>query len=327
MSEPIRIGITLGDPSGIGPEIVAKALTEIRAGGTLPLAPVLYGSRSLYHPMAGAPGEGFAPEFVDVGGAPAAVTTGKATRAGGEIAVLSIRRAVEDVLAGRLTGIVTAPISKEAMNLAGYAFSGHTELLADLAGTPGTCMMLVHGDLRVAHVTTHVALAKVPALVTPERVERVIALTIDALARFGISQPRIAIAAVNPHAGEGGLFGSEDAAVLVPAVAGWRKMGVAVSGPWPGDTVFVRAVAGEFDAVVAMFHDQGHIPVKLLGFKVDKTTGRWSSLSGINVTLGLPFVRTSVDHGTAFDIAGKGIAAPQSMVQAIELAVTLTAAQ
>jgi 4-hydroxythreonine-4-phosphate dehydrogenase len=266
---------------------------------------------------------GPAPEFVDVGGAPADVVTGTATRAGGEIAVLSIQRAVADALAGRTTAIVTGPISKEAMNLAGYAFSGHTELLADLAGTPGTCMMLVHGALRVSHVTTHVALARVPSLVTPARVDRVIGITVDALARFGIARPRIAVAALNPHAGEGGLFGTEDAEVLVPAVAAWWARGIAISGPLPGDTVFVRALAGEFDAVVAMFHDQGHIPVKLLGFKVDKASGRWSSLSGVNITLGLPFVRTSVDHGTAFDIAGKGIAAPQSMIEAIELALAL----
>ena len=328
MSEPVRIAITLGDPSGIGPEITHKALAEMRTTGRLLLVSVLYGSRPLYDATAASFASGHPAatvDFVEVGGTPSDVVTGKATSAGGEIAVLSIRRAVEDALAGRVAAIVTGPISKEAMNLAGHAFSGHTELLADLAGTPGTCMMLVHRDLRVAHVTTHVALAKVPSLITPARVNRVIALTVDALARFGIAKPRIAVAALNPHAGEGGLFGTEDTEVLAPAVAAWRTKGVAVSGPLPGDTVFVRALAGEFDAVVAMFHDQGHIPVKLLGFKVDKASGRWSSLSGVNITLGLPFVRTSVDHGTAFDIAGKNLASPQSMIEAIELAVALSA--
>jgi 4-hydroxythreonine-4-phosphate dehydrogenase len=184
-------------------------------------------------------------------------------------------------------------------------------------------MMLAHGHLRVSHVSTHVAVSKVPSLVTPERVRRVIDLTIDALRTLGIQKPRIAVAALNPHAGESGLFGDEDDTVLVPVIAGYRAAGVDVSGPHPGDTVFVKGTAGQFDAIVAMYHDQGHIPIKLLGFRIDRKSGHWTELGGINVTLGLPIIRTSVDHGTAFDIARKGVANPQSMIEAIDYAYQL----
>ena len=226
-------------------------------------------------------------------------------------------------MAGRIAAIVTAPISKEAVNLAGYAYAGHTDMLADLTGSRDTCMLLAHENLRVAHVSTHVALARVPSLVTPERLTRVLELTLDALHRFGIEKPRIAVAALNPHAGEGGLFGTEDATVIAPTVEAFRQRGADVSGPIPGDTVFVRALGNEFDAVIAMYHDQGHIPLKLLGFRIDPVARKWTALSGVNITLGLPFVRTSVDHGTAFDIAGKGIASAQSMVEAIDFAIAM----
>jgi 4-hydroxythreonine-4-phosphate dehydrogenase len=241
----------------------------------------------------------------------------------GEVAYAAIAEAVKDAMAGKISAIVTAPISKEALNLAGHAYSGHTEMLAELSGTAGTCMMLAHGDLRVSHVSTHTALANVPALLTVARLSRVIDLTHDALTRLGIAKPRIAVAGLNPHAGESGLFGKEDGEVTAPVVARYRAAGMAINGPIPGDTVFVRALAREFDAVIAIYHDQGHIPVKLLGFRVDPATGRWVGLSGVNITLGLPFVRTSVDHGTAFDIAGKGIASAQSMMEAIEFALNL----
>src|SRR5262249_24624419 len=175
---------------------------------------------------------------------------------------------------------------------------------------------LIHNKLRVSHVSTHVALAKVPELVTPARLTRVVKLTIGALRSFGIERPRIGVAALNPHAGEGGLFGREDTDVVAPTIAALRDDGLDVSGPLSGDTIFVRALAGAFDAVIAMFHDQGHIPIKLLGFKVDAASGQWTALTGVNVTLGLPFVRTSVDHGTAFDIAGKAIASADSLIEA-----------
>jgi 4-hydroxythreonine-4-phosphate dehydrogenase len=230
---------------------------------------------------------------------------------------------VELATAGEVDGIVTAPLNKATLNMAGYHFPGHTELLAHLTGTKGTVLMLAHGGFRVTHVTTHVALERVPSLVTPERVRRVLDLTFQALRRLGIERPRVAVAALNPHAGEGGIFGRQDIEVTTPVVAEYRAKGEAVEGPVPGDTVFVNLRAGRYDAVVAMYHDQGHIPVKLLGFNVDPKTGAWQALSGVNITLGLPIIRTSVDHGTAFDIAGKGVADATSMVEAIDYAQQL----
>jgi 4-hydroxythreonine-4-phosphate dehydrogenase len=227
-------------------------------------------------------------------------------------------------MSGRASAIVTAPISKEALNLAGHPFSGHTELLAHLSGGKGPVMMLAHGPMRVSHVSTHIPLSEVPARLTPQRLRRVLDVTRDALLRIGVERPRIAVAALNPHAGEGGMLGREDLDVTAPMIAELSSQGWAIDGPVPGDTVFVKLRAGQYDAVVAMYHDQGHIPVKLLGFQVDPATGRWNALSGVNITLGLPIIRTSVDHGTAFDIAGRGIASEQSLVEAIEYAEALS---
>jgi 4-hydroxythreonine-4-phosphate dehydrogenase len=228
-------------------------------------------------------------------------------------------------LAGRVGGIVTAPLNKEALNKAGYHYPGHTEMLAALTGVRGSVMLLAHGNMRVSHVSTHVALEDVPKRLTPERLRMVIDLTNDALLRLGIAKPKIAIAALNPHAGEGGLFGRQDIDVSAPTIAKAVADGLDVVGPVPGDTIFVKLRAGQYDAAVAMYHDQGHIPVKLLGFQVDPATGRWQELSGVNITLGLPIIRTSVDHGTAFDIAGKGIANEHSLIEAIDYAERLAA--
>jgi 4-hydroxythreonine-4-phosphate dehydrogenase len=259
----------------------------------------------------------------DVGlgaGSPAA---GSVTAEGGRQAYAAVVAAVADAMARHIDAVVTGPLSKEALHLAGQPFAGHTEMLAALTGTSGTVMMLAHGRLRVSHATTHVALADVPRLITRERLVRVFALTVAALKDLGIARPRIAVAGLNPHAGEGGLFGLQDSEVIAPAMAAFGDAEADLSGPHPGDTVFVKAAAGEFDAVVAMYHDQGHIPVKLLGFRVDSDTGRWVGLSGVNITLGLPIIRTSVDHGTAADIAGRGIASPQSLVEAVDYALLL----
>ena len=332
-----RIGITMGDPAGIGPEIILKALAELAVrDGAHAVSPIIYGTRA-------AMGEGArvarprgrrssspprarngqASRLLECGEARHPIRLATIDAEAGRLAFAAIDHAVKDAMAGRIAAIVTAPISKEAVNLAGYAYAGHTDMLADLTGSRDTCMLLAHENLRVAHVSTHVALARVPSLVTPERLTRVLELTLDALHRFGIDKPRIAVAALNPHAGEGGLFGTEDATVIAPTVEAFRQRGVDVSGPIPGDTVFVRALGNEFDAVIAMYHDQGHIPLKLLGFRIDPVARKWTALSGVNITLGLPFVRTSVDHGTAFDIAGKGIASAQSMVEAIDLAIAM----
>ena len=204
-----------------------------------------------------------------------------------------------------------------------YLFEGHTELLAHLTGQRDAVMMLAHDTMRVTHVTTHCALAEVPKRITPVRLRRVFDVTIDALKRLGITAPRIAVAGLNPHAGEGGILGKEDDEIIAPVIREYAARGVDISGPVPGDTVFIKLRAGQYDAVVAMFHDQGHIPVKILGFNVDPATGKWQAISGVNITLGLPILRTSVDHGTAFDIAGKGIANADSLVEAAEYAMQL----
>jgi 4-hydroxythreonine-4-phosphate dehydrogenase len=224
---------------------------------------------------------------------------------------------------GAIAAIVTAPINKEALAAAGMTHSGHTEILAELSGTRDFAMLLIGRELRVIHVTTHVALRRVPDLVTRERVLRTIRLAQRAMDGLGMPRAHIAVAGLNPHAGEDGLFGDEEKTAIIPAIDAARAEGLRVTGPVPADTLFSRARGGEFDIVVAMYHDQGHIPVKTLGFTYDESTRRWTGLSGVNVTIGLPFLRVSVDHGTAFDRAWKGIANHESMVEAIELAARM----
>jgi 4-hydroxythreonine-4-phosphate dehydrogenase len=288
MSLP-RIGVTCGDPAGIGPEIAQKATADpaVRAC----CEPVLYGSVD-------ESGRRFEPGRLSADAARAAYD--------------SIVRATRDAMAGEIAAIATAPINKAAFALAGLPWRGHTELLGHLTGAPRVAMMFHSDRLKVVLATIHVPLARVPALLTPETLDDAIALTAEALPRFGCQAPRLALAGLNPHAGEEGVLGSEERDTLAPAVQRARARGIDVSGPWPADTLFVRAAGGEFDAVIACYHDQGLIPIKLLAF------GR-----AVNVTLGLPIVRTSVDHGTAFDIAGQGRADPASLIQAILLAATL----
>ncbi len=246
------------------------------------------------------------------GKAAAAFTLGRVSAEAGLAAYDAIVAAVADAKAGAIDAIATAPINKEAFALASLPWKGHTDLLAHLTGTPRVAMMFYAAELRVVLATIHVPLADVARLLTRDLVDFIIDLTARELPRFGYPRPRLALAGLNPHAGEHGVIGEEDEAVLRPAVEAARGRGVDISGPWPGDTVFGRAARGEFDAVIACYHDQGLIPVKLLAF------GR-----AVNVTLGLPIVRTSVDHGTAFDIAGKGIADASSLVEAIRLAAKL----
>jgi 4-hydroxythreonine-4-phosphate dehydrogenase len=227
-----------------------------------------------------------------------------------------IVRAVEDAQRGVVQAIATAPVNKEAFRLAGLPWSGHTDLLAHLTGAPHVAMMFYSEGLRVVLATVHIPLADVPRALTAASLEATIALTARELPRFGFERPRIAVAGLNPHAGEHGLFGSEEDTAIRPAIEACRARGVDVAGPFPGDTVFVRARRGDFDVVVACYHDQGLIPVKLIAFG-----------QAVNVTLGLPIVRTSVDHGTAFDIAGKGVADPESMIAAVLLAARLAPAR
>jgi 4-hydroxythreonine-4-phosphate dehydrogenase len=329
MTHPVRLALTMGDPAGIGPEIIVKAALALAKRPRAEQAHLLaLGSRAALEQAAAGLGLAGAQllsllDIVDVGPVAGAVETGRLSAAGGEWSYRAVVEAVRRCQDGRADAIVTAPLCKEALQLAGHPFEGHTELLAHLSGMRDGVMMLAHGNMRVSHVSTHCALAEVPKRVTPVRLRRVIDVTLEALRALGIKRPRIAVCGLNPHAGEGGILGREDGEVIAPVVQAYADAGEAISGPWAGDTVFIKLRAGQFDAVVAMFHDQGHIPVKLLGFHIDPATGAWQSVSGVNVTLGLPILRTSVDHGTAFDIAGRGIANADSLVDAIDYATQL----
>jgi 4-hydroxythreonine-4-phosphate dehydrogenase len=322
-----RIAITMGDPAGIGPEVVLKAVAEEKVRRAC--RPIIVGDAQLLAHTARTLDLSCGYDVVGRGEAISAATddpviyhlnnigghiepgieSGAAGRAAGEY----IEAAVELCAAGEADAISTAPINKRALFLGGYSFPGHTEFLAHLTRAEECAMAFVAANLRVVLISTHVPLAQAIRLVERQRIERVVRLTDRELKRWGIERPRIAVAALNPHGAEGGLFGVEEAAEIVPAVVACRdETGIDVSGPFSADTIFLRASRGEFDAVVACYHDQAMIPVKCLSFG-----------EAVNVTLGLPFIRTSVDHGTAFDIAGKGIAEHSSMVAAILLAAEL----
>jgi 4-hydroxythreonine-4-phosphate dehydrogenase len=332
-----HLAITMGDPAGIGPEIIVKSAARLKPQlDTGKLKLVIIGSnaaleqaRARFTPELAIPevteADAVWPALCALQAGPEGepIRPGQLSADCGRFAYLAVERGVRLAQSGRIGGIITAPLNKEALNLAGYHYPGHTEMLAELTGVKGSCMMLAHGNIRVSHVTTHIALEDVPKRATPERLRRVIELTHEALGRLGSSRRRIAVAALNPHAGEGGLFGRYDIDVATPVIAEAVTAGFDIVGPVPGDTVFVKLKAGQYDAVIANYHDQGHIPVKLLGFEIDPATGKWNDLSGVNITLGLPIIRTSVDHGTAFDIAGKGLANEQSLVEAIEYAERL----
>ena len=310
-----RLAVTAGDPAGIGPEIVIKAL----AAATPPAGEFsIYGPADVLEDRARQLEMAWPPEgvrIVDVGPA-RDVAEGRASAGGGRVAAAAVLAASRDALAGRIDGIVTAPLNKESLAAAGHPWPGHTEMLADVAQVSDVAMLFVGGGLRVALVTIHRSLRSVPDAVTHDEVTRVVRLVHRELPALGAERRRIALCAVNPHAGEAGLFGREEIDVLTPAIARLRAEGIEVSGPFPADSLFVRAVRGEFDAVIAQYHDQGLIPVKLVSFG-----------HAVNVTLGLPFVRTSVDHGTGFDIVGTGTADAGSLVAAIELASMLVASR
>ena len=290
MSKP-RVGITVGDPAGIGPEIAVKAADH--AAVLAVCEPVLYGPST-------------AQEL-------AAFDRGRVSATAGKRAYDAILAAVADAQAGRIDAVATAPINKEAFAAAGVPWRGHTELLAHLTGASRFAMMFYADELRVVLATVHIPLSEVPRTLTAELLDATIALTAAELPRFGHPRPKLAVAGLNPHAGEHGVIGREEDEVMRPAIDACRARGIDVAGPFPADTIFLRATRGEFDAVIACYHDQGLIPVKMAAF------GR-----AVNVTLGLPIVRTSVDHGTAFDIAGRGVADPSSLVQAVRLAAKLT---
>ena len=282
-----RVAITCGDPAGIGPEIAQKAANDPRVRDIC--EPIVYG------PPAGA-----------------RYTPGELSAEAGQAAYDTLCAAVKDAQSGVVAAVATAPVNKLAFARAGLPWKGHTDLLAHLTGSPRVAMMFWSEPLKVVLATIHIPLASVTSALTRELVDEIIDLSSRELPRFGIAQPSLAVAGLNPHAGEDGLLGPEEAKVLRPAIEAAQKRGIHIDGPFPADTVFGRAVRGEFDAVIACYHDQGLIPVKLLAF------GR-----AVNVTLGLPIIRTSVDHGTAFDIAGKNVADPASMIEATLLAARL----
>ncbi len=304
------IAISAGDPAGIGPEIVLKAVArpEVRAVCT----PRVVGSRAILEAVARRLDLTPAPAVDDIPVPTEEIVPGQVSAAAGRAAVLAVRHAVALVQSGAAAAIATAPLNKAAMFSAGFTYPGHTELLAELAQVRDYTMMLVAGRLRVVHTSTHVSLAEAIRRVTRERIVTVIRLAHATLRRMGIARPRVAVAGLNPHAGEGGLFGREEIEHIAPAIAAACAEGIDASGPWPGDTVFFRCARGDFDVVVAQYHDQGHIAVKQAGFE-----------HGVNLTAGLPFFRVSVDHGTAFDIAWQGRASDRSMTEAILLAAEL----
>lgn len=320
---PRPVAITMGDPAGIGPEIIAKfAATRPPApwivvgdAGAMARASRLVGSTVPVHAIGGPDGwrEGDLNVLEAGERLPEDLSPGQLDARAGAAAYAYVQRAIDLALTGKVRAIVTAPIAKEAMAIAGVRYPGHTEILADRCGVTDFAMMLANDELRVLLVSIHVSLAEAIAAVTPEAEMRAIRLAHAACLAFGVERPRVAVAGLNPHAGENGMFGREDVDVIAPAIARAQAEGIDASGPWPGDTVFMRARRGEFDVVVAQYHDQGLIPVKYLG--VEK---------GVNITVGLPFVRTSVDHGTAFDIAGSGKADPASLIHAFDQALAMT---
>ncbi len=321
MKRPV-LGLTIGDPAGVGPEICVKALSRKEVVEIC--RPILYGDEGVLRramEVVSTPLElhriGQAAEFRDgvmnvisLDNMPGAWEYGRVQAACGRAAFEFIVRAVEDAKVGKIAGVVTGPINKESMNTAGMHYAGMTEVFAELTGTKDYSMMLTGGPLKVIHVSTHLSLREAVERVKKERVLRVIRLADASLRDLGFAHRRIAVAGLNPHSGENGLFGGEEAQEVIPAIEAAKAEGLDVTGPVPPDTVFMKAAAGSFDIVVAMYHDQGHIPLKLLDF-----------MGGVNVTVGIPIIRTSVDHGTAFDIAGKGTADETSMIKAIELGV------
>lgn len=329
MSSSPLLALTLGDPAGTGPELILKAWAQPAVRALAPL--VVVGDAATLERAQAFTGtalrigrvtrasdaralaaEGTLP-VLDLANIDAArFQVGRADPMCGQAAYEAIKRATELALAGEVQALVTSAINKAALNAAGHHFDGHTGLLAHLCGRPGATMMLVADRLRVSHVSTHVSLRQAIDRVRPERILKVLQLTHDAVRRLGIEQPRLAVAGLNPHAGEGGLFGDDEQLYIAPAIAQARAAGLDAHGPFAGDTIFFRTLQGEFDAAVAMYHDQGHVAAKMLGI--------WR---GVNVTLGLPILRTSVEHGTDFANAGTGRGDPRSLIEALKLAAAL----
>jgi 4-hydroxythreonine-4-phosphate dehydrogenase len=338
MQKPI-IGITMGDPASIGPEIAVKALLTEKIHAIC--RPLLVGDASVFNDIVkrlnlpamvnaitSVKDAAFKPGTIDVFDLKnvdmSKLVFGEISAMAGGASFDAVKKVIELALAGEVDATVTGPINKKSINEAGHHFAGHTEIYAHYTGTRKYAMLLVEENMRVIHVSTHVSLREACDLVKKDRIIQVIELLHNGILQLGATNTKIGVAGLNPHAGDSGLFGTEDDGEIKPAVEEARKMGYDVDGPVPADTLFSKAATGTYGGVVAMYHDQGHIPFKLTGFKWNAEKKQMDSVKGVNITMGLPIIRTSVDHGTAFEIAWKGIASPDAMVLAIEAAVQLS---
>lgn len=339
MIKPI-LGITMGDPASIGPEITVKALSRkdvydycrpvvVGDACMLEKAKKLVGHEEIViHPVQDVKDALFTPGTIDVYDMKLVnadtLPIGQVSVEAGNAAFQYVKKVIELANADEIDGTVTNAFNKEAINLAGHHFSGHTEVYAHYTGTKKYCMMLAHKNMRVTHVSTHVSLREACDRVKKDRVLEVIRLSHEACRDLGIERPRVAVAGLNPHCGEGGLFGDEEIREIAPAIEAAKAEGIDASGPYPPDSVFSKLRGGWYDIVVCMYHDQGHIPLKVVGFVYNQAEGKWDAVEGINVTLGLPIVRVSVDHGTAFDQAGTGMANELSLLNSIDYAARLS---
>jgi 4-hydroxythreonine-4-phosphate dehydrogenase len=332
------LAVTMGDPAGIGPEIAAKVIGKNTIYNNC--SPVLIGNAYVMQNAIKTVGADLSINRIteisqakfrkgvlniyEVSGVNTKnIRSGEISAEAGDLAFRSVRTAIDLAIQGKVNGTVTGPVNKESINKAGYHFSGQTEIYAHFTNTRKYAMMLADNNFKVAHVTTHIQLRKACDMIKKDRVLDVILMFNSALKKFGIKSPRIGVAGLNPHSSDGGLFGYEEADDIIPAIKEGIKSGIHVEGPVPPDTLFALTYGGKYDGCIAMYHDQGHIPFKLLGFIWDEKEKRMKNVRGVNITLGLPIIRTSVDHGTAFEIAGKGIASPFALNQAIEYAVKL----
>lgn len=329
----------MGDPAGIGPEICVKSVLNKKVlkichpvivgdGQTLQKTSDLTGADTKIHIINNLSETQFGTGHLNVLDIEnlnlRGLEYGKVSAKAGEASFKAVKKVIELAMNGEIDATVTAPIHKESIHLAGYKFAGHTEIFARYTDTDQVAMLLVDGDFRVIHVSTHVSLRQACDLVKKDRIHYVIRLLDKACRQFGIEHPRLAVCGLNPHASDGGLFGYEESQEIVPAIEEAVREGIQVDGPIPADTLFPKAAGGYYDGCVAMYHDQGHIPFKVKGFEWNREDQSWSKIRGVNITLGIPIIRVSVDHGTAFDIAGKGIASSESMIHAIEYAVRLS---
>ncbi|MBS6642427.1 MAG: 4-hydroxythreonine-4-phosphate dehydrogenase PdxA [Clostridiaceae bacterium] len=333
----------MGDPAGIGPEITVKALADPRIYETC--RPVVIGDAAVMeqaaaivrkegitiHPVQELSEAVYEYGMIDVYDKKVTdlkgLKLGEVSAVAGESAFQYVKEVIRLAMEGQVDATVTNALNKEAINLAGHPYSGHTEIYADFTGTKKYTMMLAHENIRVVHVSTHVSLREACDRVKKDRVLEVIRIADRAVKELGIENPKIGVAGLNPHSGENGLFGREEIEEIIPAIEAAKEEGICAEGPVPPDTIFSKARGGWYDIVVAMYHDQGHIPLKLVGFVYDREKGKWEAVAGVNITLGLPVIRTSVDHGTAFDQAGKGTANELSLVNAIDYAVKLSVAK